>query len=1842
MAKKKGKGQDKVQLPVSLNTFYQGMNQDISKYAMKSDQYYDANNIRIVANSGKEGAAMVNIEGNDFMLTIPTSPKVIKISLDPLIDLSGLVWTMTVNLSVATLGNYSITIGNTGGNPILQLATTLENITAGAWSLNAVVQTAPPSNLPDGLDGFFSIYDSSSNSLVIWGKPVDANFNLYPTSAGADWTVMQVGGVAITSTVSGVPSNFTNVINLASAQQALSVIGYTPLRDFIYLFTTNIKDEPGGPGQIWKLYIKPGIDNLYGIRSYIECVYARGSCMNFTKDHPIEAIGRYEKKDIQGVYWTDNYNPPRKLNVASGLTMSTPCAFLDLAPKTSFSIPTLNRITPGGQLPSGVYQLSYRYKSGEGLTTDWSPLSNLVPIYDADDDSPFCQIIGTEADMVTKIGKITGKRIEWIINGLDTSFELIELAAVYKKDNIPGNDEIFSFAELINGAATLTVGFTGTENQIPISFTDFITGLGATFETVKTLESKDNKLFFGNIENTTFFVDFDARAYRYNAGQQALLESLSDATVLVDPGGAPGTILPQDVPEKHDAINPFNDENPATNANWFTNDQYTFQTDGSTLGGSGVNVSYTFITAQDLGDTQMDQPNTNTAWNFFFTDNVCNSYNTNPRRACFIDPAAFSAINAFNNNVINLGIAVQNYPMNNTYDNMKSPYKYSLYGSYARGETYRFGIVFYNNKGQASFVNWIGDIKIPFNYSTGTGQPLGTFAVSNWVPDFLSPMYWAPTDSLGNNYQYGAQGQVWLNQIGLEFDVNLSGLPPAIAAELTGYSIVRVDRKDVDKSRFGTALSHTVDRLRMDRGEWEDRAVNTPSGITPGYSWGVVNNTSVLIPTTGFYHGPCGGWTMAYCDGATESCGSPSWQNPASCALGALGYDVCKTRKSELLLYGALGWKNSDPTEEMNLNEGLEVTYPIIRGDYIKIDQVFWPHYNNDMGLNQSYWPTGGPLAGYIQHYANNWYKYYVGLTAIGGVFGATQSTQIDYAGGIISNLNGRDPANNRYTLDWGTWVPDGGFVDDTADLSLEFSFMNVTNPGDGLAFDYLAPSFGCTPMSISYTWISNRPRSIGSECLLVTFDRNIKLWTAADHLMGASNNAARFIHGPMRSTFSYERYTNPYGGPTYGARTYSEYISTGHFYPIDSNTNLLNILTTEIYGGDVQCQVFDFTQFEKNWGQTGFDNKDTIDATGGWIASSIPGDAVWGAMRASMVPLECHYRNVLWRHGYHFSAKENTAGNYPNAGTNLHDEYLLNAAYDTKNDVRNYFPLPLTFSFGDEFDTRIYYSETKINGEPSDSWSVFLINNYKDVEGVYGPINKLTRLHDTIYWFQDTGFGALSVNPTAVVQSSDGTALQLGTISSGAGAFIQDYKYISTQYGSSQQWAVTQSDNSIYFFDMRARKIFSYSQQGTAPLTDVTGLHSFLMDELEGDAITYDNPILKKGVTSTYDIMNNEALFTFHDSGFVQQYTQAVIDESIFGVTPNRVLFLWVRNIIPQCNPCFNADCEEFDATLASNQWVVMTNLMINGLGPFNGIMTAKIGCPGFPIPVPNPSGLTAGDVLLSIPESWNSLPPGIQPDNVRWIDIDFGNLQVVNIDCGIGTKSTTLAYNELIKGFTSFYDFHPSIYINSGTFLVTPNTQNICIQDPDIAGFKENKLYLHNYGTFGSFYDILYPSTVTFISNMESAATKVFDNVSFHMESIWQVGRTPYAVSGHTTGLKSGQPNIESIDLRDNTFDKIRFYTDYQISDYIDLVPGTNIKKKEREWQMAIPRNVMDDTLIDADIFNVFNYNPAKLNKDRMRDKYLFIDLIYNNYNTDVGEPRNIKFVLQYFKTFFRPSYR
>lgn len=1787
----------------STNTFMTGINKDIAKYAMPPESYYDAQNIRITTNHGKETAALVNVEGNEFLIDIPCSPKVLGIKMQEQIIIADTWVTTPWNVTFALMCTNGVGIvrqfTGVGGNVVDVIYSAMLSSDI-LWTDN----NGLPVNFPDFAEEYkINIhFDQSLQYLTIWSDLVD--FNVDSIIASGNLTTQQL---------------------LANSECNLEVIGFTTIRDDIYLFTTNYnggsEEADGGPGQIWRLTYDHSTKE-----ATLLCVYSRLSCINFTKQHPIQAIGRYENSNVQGIYWTDNFNPPRKLNVADNIiSMQVDCKFLDLAPVSELQIPILQRITQGGALEAGTYQIAFRYASVEGLTTNWSPLSNPVGVYGDEQTDPYCNIQGDLADPETMKGKITNKRIEWYITGLDVSYDILEFAVVYKKSNVRSEDDHYIFKVAQNVLSTMTVELVGNEdeaNKIQLAGEEFQEGIGATFETVKTLTSRDNKLFLGNVTNTAFNVEFDARAYRFKhdvgGGTISDLDSDSDLTVTINGSGlytpGPGETALDQVPELHDVICRYNDESPDTNPDWFTQDAYIYQAGGIHLGGTGPNVNYKFVTETNAGDNVTLDAACASSWNSgvnlicgfgdpggaatmnplcYWFDSTPAPYNQQPEIACVVDP------NAFTLGVDNLGIPVQNYDMNSSVDNFKSPYKYSLYEGYSRGEIYRFGIVFYNSKGAPSFVNWIGDIKFPYESQSDVTGSIGDFNTWQWNGTG-SPTAWMDDP----NFFY--DGSIVTQSLGIEFTVDLSSLD-LVELGITGFSIVRCDRTEDDKSKFGQAITWPV----------AEHSFKPPKDGTPWPAGFPERNT--LIPQPGVFMYMVGTYVMASWMTENSISDMPPWMDfsiaPAedcTCVGDTTIFEnqmpkVRGPKEKHMLLYGPLNWKNSSPQEPFNLND--EKTF--IAGDHLRIAGAMTPIVSLDYGNIATWNPScatayGGSIPGVPQP-TGQWNKYYYGPTINAG---NAWNTGVSYIDGIPTTLN---PALVHIPLEFATWVGDGKRINSTVDPSMEKNFVNVTNPWD------CKISFAMDQVNITNGL--NRPRSICSEAVLVTTTDQIPYW---DMLMGRSEVHTSTSQGvsPARAIVSYERYMTPYGGDTYVDRTRSIYQFCNHYFPISeqdavSNNNPVSPLSNivnEVYGGDVITTLFDFTQWEKNWGQappfTSYFQIGDHEAVN---------DAEWGIMAGVVVPLEVHTANSEWRHGYHFAAKGGSGNPYPDDGTNLHDEYRYLSGYNHKQDVRSYIPLPFNFNLNEEFDTRIHYSLTKVNGESSDSWATFLVGNYKDIEGIYGPLNNLLMHNSVMYYFQDKGFGMLNVNPNALVQSVDGMSLQLGTVSGGTGQFIQNFNYISSQYGAKQQWAVTRSDSSIYFFDSLKQKVFRFNSEGNTPLSDISGLHSWFNDKLIGDVLKHDNPILNKGVTATYDNKNYEALFTFHDNSLLKLYRAQVYPDTENNVPTGAMV---IRGL-DKCNKCIT-------------EWDCDTN------GVANPLIIDKIWHNGYSVgPVAVLYMVGCGNEELS-GYTWPSAQYG---DMLAFIDpvlLDsswqYGDL--IDMECEKGQESYTVAYAEFANSFSSFYDFHPTIYINDGKSLITPNSQNECYNDVGIwnqvqelgslqstNAFRKN-LYMHDIGPYGTFYDVTMASTVTLISNLGSINTKVFDNISFHMESL----------------SVEGAIYEEDIDVRNDVFDKIRFYTDYQTTDWIELDPtGTNqnIRKVEREWKMSIPRNIMSN-VNDGDIFNTSNYDPERQFRDRLRDKYMMIDLYYNNLDDITGGAKNIKFILHYFNTFFRPSMR
>jgi hypothetical protein len=315
----------------------------------------------------------------------------------------------------------------------------------------------------------------------------------------------------------------------------------------------------------------------------------------------------------------------------------------------------------------------------------------------------------------------------------------------------------------------------------------------------------------------------------------------------------------------------------------------------------------------------------------------------------------------------------------------------------------------------------------------------------------------------------------------------------------------------------------------------------------------------------------------------------------------------------------------------------------------------------------------------------------------------------------------------------------------------------------------------------------------------------------------------------------------NQYGGRTNARRATREYIPTGAYYPVTEN----GIYTIKVFGGDVFHGILDSQKAIKNW-------------TGSQAQSvPLPNEANANEKHSQTwyFPHQS-YKNVDLRDGAHVNSDlDNDAGNFA-SGT---DDYVYVSSFSFENTLKKYYPRPIFFNLTNEWNNRVYYSEVKINGETSDSWTSVFVDNYYDVEGSYGPINALQILKNNMYFVQDRAIGLLIVNPYETV-----TTQNLQSIGIGTGEVIQKHVYYSIDSGSKHQWSVNRSNTHITFVDSRHKKIFLFDGQAVSPISDTKGNRGFVNKVLHDHILVNDNPIIGKGILTTYDYINNEFLYTF------------------------------------------------------------------------------------------------------------------------------------------------------------------------------------------------------------------------------------------------------------------------------------------------------------------------------------------------------------------------------------------
>ncbi len=701
-------------MPASKQTYTGGLDKDTSKSKFRNQSYYDAKNIRVITDDGLSTGAIENEKGNKLSFQIPRTEAIWKIRrLDDNNDPASEV--LTVN---GTFIGYDVA----------------DNIRT--------------------IDDLLVYLESNATlaALVANGSLKIVQEGLYVYLIGLD--------ASLTVSIAGTDALLKQVV---SAEDNLKIIGWGQLREYIVIFTTSedTKEPISSSGQIWVLKYDEFENTVEGLNGTFlvpskHLIY--NNLTKFSSYHRIEEpIGRYENVNTARIYWTDNNNPLRVINIFNPDNFAIPPDDLDIVANVELPIPKISSIGPGSTPVGSVVQYGYRLlNSNTGNETIISPLSRVLPLTNADPNTAeFNGNLFTSAATAYR-GSSTAngagaRSVTWEVENLDQNYDVIEHFVILWTS--VDNPQIFKFGEdAIPADGSITTTYEGSEDVLEVTLQEF-NALNNAF-IAKTLAAKDDRLVAANIKEKYFEIDFDARAYRSKEGQSTFDIFTKDGI-----GTTYDNTTWNTIPEDHDAINPFNQEDPDINPDWFTSDQYKYQpTNPTVLGGAGPNVSYTFTEKETTGNFNIDTPST--------------IQHVNVGRDITSDPDYSFGERYLDGTLIT-------YPSNNQFTNFASPIVHALFQGYARGEVYRFGLVLYDKKGNPSFVRWIADIKMPEAYED-------------------APFSRAVSGTASN-------ATVLCKNIGVQFNIDISSIQDQISA----YSVVRVQREESDKTRLGTG-SHTM------------------------------------------------------------------------------------------------------------------------------------------------------------------------------------------------------------------------------------------------------------------------------------------------------------------------------------------------------------------------------------------------------------------------------------------------------------------------------------------------------------------------------------------------------------------------------------------------------------------------------------------------------------------------------------------------------------------------------------------------------------------------------------------------------------------------------------------------------------------------------------------------------------------------------------------------------------------------------------------------------------------------------------------------------------------------
>lgn len=999
-------------------------------------------------------------------------------------------------------------------------------------------------------------------------------------------------------------------------------------------------------------------------------------------------VCRYESDDNIKIYIADGKQYVRVINIAPDAdTYNAGLGGIDgsitFYPTAELHKPTITQVTTG-TLPAGCVQYSYRLVKKNKIGSDLSPTSNLIQLS-----------LGTGSYVNIKgqsEGKLTDKGLAIQIDGIDTNvFDRVLLYRIlyYENGQIPT-------IELINDTkvsdSTFSYTDTGASALSSLTVEEFnsISGLHII---PRLIEEKNDYLFAANIKSdknanstTINLTNYDCTAKAYNSNKTTYTGDVNPFVESIN--------TPQ-----------FEISNPNQ---WL----YTYTKDGIYYGGTGEHVSYVFVTGNAYPEKNV-QSNVST-------------FSKIPR-----DISTPNTSITINHNVY----IQQNYA---------DPIFSTNFKSLRRGELYRYGIIFYDKYGATTPTEWIADIRIPAQYTTGF--ELTSYTSANGLS--TKPLL-------------------------LQFTVD------ALPENAVGYEIVRCIRKESDRCTITQGvLNKNV------------RSVN-PTSVTTAPAPLEPTDLITTIPTIlKSYTGSS--------DNNYTSCNT-MWQYYTTLQY-IYQYELISpeidylysTIQNELvgkdLYIDVQGYMFARPDDSSySTIDSQNSIYSIPLGNKFNI------FYNGDL--------TGGGILlenTNLDKLRNGIKKYTDDTLNVVNYYGF--SNQVDYWKNAQSSSDLKSISTNCHikindiaSVKEGSWSDFKNRKNLISNIS-GHSFCNWIFNGtyyaaatdSNIAKSVYGPNGRCMEVSLN-----KNPENTN---LYDVFNENYVFQGFRSH----AATSADIYYPSYAGTFLCNIKQNiiPYGGFDESARQYCTYYSFGDYH----DTAGTYISCT----GDTYVDILHHVKNHK-WYDADHIGTNGDDYYRQCVDYKIPCETDINLAITQGVKLNGNvsgqYSNVQLQASDVYGLYVQTDPLYVyNTAYSCTPTAKIFAAVDEQ-----YKEEQLTGNYSkDQYDTRCYYSNVKTNNETIDSWSKFQSSNFLDVDTKYGQITELKKFHNTLLYWQQNAVGTFSVNERTTISSDNNLPLILGT---GDVLSRFDY-LATYNGMAENQLCTAQSDNTIYWFDYNKHEI--------------------------------------------------------------------------------------------------------------------------------------------------------------------------------------------------------------------------------------------------------------------------------------------------------------------------------------------------------------------------------------------------------------------------------------------------